>query len=137
MNVPPISVGVDITAKQLAGLVISAIEGGINYWCKDLVTDKGDDSIDLTELRSSIGYGAEYPVYAVVGNDYALLLLEDKEGDGPDVWHTLDRAALEKGLGVMAAKYPWHFADILRDNYDCTTADVLVQSALFGEVVYG
>jgi hypothetical protein len=41
------------------------------------------------------------------------------------------------GLQVLATKYPHHFADIVVDNSDCTTGDVLVQCALFGEIVYG
>lgn len=44
---------------------------------------------------------------------------------------------LKAGLQVLAAKYPHHLCDILAENGDATTGDVLVQCALFGDIVYG
>jgi len=44
---------------------------------------------------------------------------------------------LMKGLAVLAAKYPHHFCDILKQDGDATTGDALVQCALFGDIVYG
>lgn len=51
--------------------------------------------------------------------------------------YTLSIPKLMQGLSVLATKYPHHFCDILKENGDATTGDVLVQCALFGDIVYG
>lgn len=43
---------------------------------------------------------------------------------------------IEKGLKIMAKKYPNKFNEIISDDYDETTGDVLLQCALFGDVIY-
>lgn len=47
------------------------------------------------------------------------------------------KESIEKGLQVMADKYPRHFNDIITENDDAETADVFVQCAVLGEVVFG
>ena len=37
----------------------------------------------------------------------------------------------------MAETHPRHFADFLAGNEDATTGDVLLQLAVFGELVFG
>jgi hypothetical protein len=36
----------------------------------------------------------------------------------------------------LATKYPRHFADLVNENTDAITADVLLQCCLFGELIY-
>jgi hypothetical protein len=75
-----------------------------------------------------------------VGQRNATALVNESDGprDGKgDGHHELTGAKVRAGLQVLATKYPHHFADIVGDNSDCTTGDVLVQCALFGEIVYG
>jgi len=48
----------------------------------------------------------------------------------------LDLEAIAQGLEVMASKYPRHFADLVNENTDAITADVLLQCCLFGELIY-
>jgi hypothetical protein len=38
---------------------------------------------------------------------------------------------------VVAKYYPRHFADLVNENGDAITANVLLQSCLFGEVIFG
>jgi hypothetical protein len=42
-----------------------------------------------------------------------------------------------QGLEVVAKYYPRHFADLVNENGDAITANVLLQSCLFGEVIFG
>ncbi len=135
--VPDFNTPISIPTERIAGTVVSAIEGGITYWCRAMERVEGDPGFAIAELSAALDFGTKYPTYAVAGHGYGLRLLEDKEGDGPDVWHELNRANLEAALSLMATKYPHHFADILNENDDATTGDVLVQLALFGELVYG
>lgn len=47
-----------------------------------------------------------------------------------------DRAAVERGLAIMAVKLPRQFMRFLAGNGDDGTADAFLQCALFGEAKY-
>jgi hypothetical protein len=49
----------------------------------------------------------------------------------------LDLKSIGLGLDALASKYPRHFADLINENTDAITADVLLQCCLFGELIYG
>jgi hypothetical protein len=48
----------------------------------------------------------------------------------------LDLKSIRRGLQDLATKYPRHFADLVNENTDAITADVLLQCCLFGELIY-
>jgi hypothetical protein len=49
----------------------------------------------------------------------------------------LSKQKLQRGLQLMSEKHPRHLVDIIEECDDATTGDVLLQLALFGEIVYG
>lgn len=69
------------------------------------------------------------------GNRTAIVIEDDGSRSGRQ--HVLDAAKVRQGVQLMLEKYPNHYADMLADNADCITGDVLVQLALLGEIVYG
>jgi hypothetical protein len=48
----------------------------------------------------------------------------------------LDLKSIARGLEDLSTKYPRHFADLINENTDAITADVLLQCCLFGELIY-
>lgn len=80
------------------------------------------------EANINVHYRHYYPL-----NPAGALVIRDNE-EGKD--HLLDLGAIKKGLSVMAEKYPEHFADIIKENEDGDTSDILVQCSLFGDVIY-
>lgn len=48
----------------------------------------------------------------------------------------LDLRSIRRGLEDLATKYPRHFADLVNENTDAITANVLLQCCLFGELIY-
>lgn len=48
----------------------------------------------------------------------------------------LDLTSIRRGLDDLATKYPRHFADLVNENTDAITANVLLQCCLFGELIY-
>lgn len=48
----------------------------------------------------------------------------------------LDLKSIRRGLEDLATKYPRHFADLVNEDTDAITADVLLQCCLFGELIY-
>ena len=43
---------------------------------------------------------------------------------------------IARGLDVLASRYPRHFADLVNENCDAITAEVLLQCCFFGELLY-
>ena len=120
-----IKVEVIISEQVLSDLLCCAFEGGIGFWAKV------DDSTDLASH-----------FHEEVLADGGWVTLSDNTGegfpeDGPDRVK-LDRETAIKGLGVMAATQPHHFAHVVDPSLmDSTTGSVFVQCACFGEVVFG
>jgi len=132
-----------ITDEDVAYLLCSAMEGGIGYWSVIVEYVKPENPV----AHMTIGGDARvYPhVDYPLSPDGAVILCDNEEweGDDPDPEgekaprHRLDRAAIARGLQVMAEKYPKHFQDFLDENGDACTGDVFVQCCIFGEIVYG
>ena len=56
---------------------------------------------------------------------------------GHDLLGTLTAESWAKGEKLMSEQQREHLGDILAGNDDATTADVFLQFALMGELVYG
>lgn len=100
--------------------VTSAIEGGSNYWARIDVGKHQPGWRNYFDARFTIIEISDEANGAIKGRTYEL---------------SLDK--LKAGLQVMASKYPDHFNDVVREMGDAITGDVLVQCALFGDIVYG
>mgnify|MGYP001619360961 CR=1 FL=1 len=125
---------------QAAGLLCSALEGGSNYWY--MIDGAGDADLPLHQDPAFEKSWGRY-VHAVPFREGGRLEFSVKPegGDGGTVngkthW-TLDRAAIERGLSLLAEKSPHHFAAILAEDSDAATGDCFLQYALFGELVFG
>lgn len=126
-----IVVPIKISRGDIDSLVVSAVEGGCGYWTREIRVD-GQGS-----ARIGCGY---------MGCKIAFVEDEDEGDASQDVEHVLDltqiglsggRCQVVRGLTLMAEKAPRHFADLISDNADATTADVFVQMIFFGEIKYG
>lgn len=112
----PFTVVTEVKAADVDSALVSALEGGSNYWIKWVEPAYNA----LTTERIVAG------VHEIT--------VTDEEGTKK----TLNRAAIHKGLRLMAREQPRHFADLVSESdADATTGDVLLQLCLFGEVVYG
>jgi hypothetical protein len=129
-----------LEVQDAADIVTTAIEGGINYWgeCKDYnwkgFYENYDDQKFLHEQK-----------YRNIPQDEALVYVrEDIESNGGDPviagnpWFALTIANLEDAVcKVLNSEYA-HLINI-RDgeiDVDATGAEVIVQYAVFGELVF-
>jgi hypothetical protein len=118
----------DVSLEVLASTLCSGLEGGSGYWARlTEYTPPAEMTFRIDE--GQIFRHIDYPM-----NEGGAVTLRDVE-EGKD--HRLDLPALKRGAAVMAVKYPRHFADMIGENGDATTGDILVQCAVFGDVVYG
>ena len=121
---------INVDPQTVQDLIVTAFEGGSNYWLGNSRVELVHPAYEDLPADGVVWYGnSKRNVFAEP--DFKVTI-DTEEG-----LETLDAAAIEKGLGVMATRYARHFADIVQDNMDADTGDVFLQCALFGEVVYG
>lgn len=152
-------VEVEITDEQIANLLISAFEGGSNYWYEISGQKKPDkyrlfcgkpfEKADTQDHYEATGMWlqafpdgrwlqvfphVDYPMNP--GGQLIIKQTVDKNGPGR---RKLDRTAIERGMNELAAseKYRHHFVDIVKDDTGATTGDVFLQMCLYGDVIYG
>lgn len=125
------AITIEVSDERIYNLLCSANYGAIDYWVDRMTvvpgTEPNPEGVD--------GPQGETEAAPLTGGRWEIK--SEGKRAGRKRTDTLDRAACERGLAVMAAKYPQHFCDLLTENDDATTADVFVQCALFGEIVYG
>ena len=101
-------VSTTLTAKMVNDTLSGAFEGGSNYWIDSLKWD---------------------------GNDRIVIL-----SDAPDLQsrvRPMNVDTIQAGVQWMAKNQPKHFSDMLTGNDDATTSDILLQSILFQEIIFG
>jgi len=129
----------EISNELLSSMLCSGFEGGTGYWCQI----QGYEGLKEAKAEfKSLGLRSEdrefKHIWVPITEKGVMLLGEDEEDEGKyEKQHKLTRKKLKKGLQVIASKYPHHMANIVRDNTDAETGDVLIQCALFGDIIYG
>ena len=124
--------------EQLKGLLATAFEGGVNYWAwiDRYEYAAGRTAADYEPAAFTDPDADWWPEYCLVPLDDGAVVLSDVETE--EVFgQRLDRSALLRGLDLTAELYPSRWARIREQNYDAEDADVAVQLALFGQLVYG
>ena len=128
----------DIKKSRIADLLCCAFEGGSNYWYTidfDKSTRPSKICFDAFEegdlLNKEVFRHLHWPI-----SEGGRLCILDREGEDKNEYF-LDLPAIDKGLEILATKYPKHFADFMNENDDADTGDVFLQCCLFGEAIYG
>lgn len=129
---------IDIPTDLITDLIITFVESGdpvTQSWCASFKYDWS-----VAKLSSKPwNQGPWYAEDAVWDSPFSVIVevIEDESDPNNTTAYILNNAKLEQGLQIMAEKYPHMFKDIVQDNTDAATADLLMQCALFGEEVYG
>jgi hypothetical protein len=135
-----VKVELEVPLKRISDLICCGMEGGIGYWAC-IVGYKEPTKLEVTTY--TLDGEKEGKVYRHI--DYLLnpggtVILEDSETEddfGNPVRYNLTHEMCLRGLEIMAAKYPRHFANFMQDNEDAETGDVFIQCSVFGQLVYG
>ena len=135
--------------KILSDILITAIEGGINYWCREvgLWECDEDDVVDRSNIRP----------YKFEGNKHFKLITDAFNLDHQDEddyykysigftvlephdktsIHYIQHDDLVEGLQTWCQNNDALSLGLDFDNLDAEDCDQIVQIALFGKVVYG
>jgi hypothetical protein len=109
-----------LSEEDINDLLTTAFEGGINSWCGEVIINEVEK---FPRMFAS----------DVISHEGTLTLC-DSETD--DKWElTLDKFL--KGVKWYCETYNIISTEDLMDNHDATTADLIVQYALFDEIVFG
>jgi hypothetical protein len=122
-----IHISIPVTAEKICGVLITACEGGINYWCDKVRPHREADMKRHKDVLRKFEYG--YLPLALIDDAGLEFNVEDK-------WVLLTRNKIALGIQAMVEKCPHHFADFFKEGGDATTADVFIQMCLFGEIIY-
>jgi hypothetical protein len=123
-----------LTREQISDVLCSAFEGGSNswYWIDQFIAPASWDFVsEPSLLPGERHWPCDYPL----NPGGALVISSTIDQERPGVRLELD--VIQRGLNILVEKYPWHFANILSENADAETGDVLLQCCLFGEIIYG
>jgi hypothetical protein len=116
--------------EDIADLIVTALEGGINYWCRKAVMKENAITKDyfnvLPEDQDKINYASDLISYG------GTLILFDAESS--DKWE-LDIDKMLKGIDMHCTNMKKSPANLM-DDYDANDADAIVQYAVFGELVF-
>jgi len=141
------TVPIKISATRVADMLVGAFEGGSNYWAginrnkciEPVVFDfdqfKGDREFCGYDELDKDGQHIIYTHVHFPMSPGGYLYVYDKEDRSNHCM--LGLPEIEKGLVLMAEKAPSHFADLISNNDDASTADAFVQCCTLGDIVYG
>ena len=119
---------VRIPHEKIQDLIITAVEGGCRYWAS---------------FKFPKDWKEKYQSYEQIPFKDGNIEVYDVETD--ELLGYLNRASIKIGLQLMAdckdlkgRQVPHrHFKNLVTDNEDAETADVFMQLAVMGEVVFG
>ena len=114
---------VNITSQDIDDIMVCALEGGINYWCRQA---KVVGKYLGRYASDQISCGGTLKLYDAESSDVWELTL-DKFLNGMEL-------AIEQGIGLSVNPAD---GSIDTCEIDADAADAIVQLALFGEVVFG
>ena len=128
----------------LADIVVTAAEGGINYWAH--TRNYKVHYVDDSGVRVSIGDTVITPYSMSSAVDSASIEVLGREGSEPKEWTTVNGGTVRKGINALKEmefrrdlKMALLYADNENDagEVDSELADCIVQAGLFGKLVYG
>lgn len=123
-------------------VLVSGMEGGINHWAA-----VGEPSYPPGTKKKDFSQGGKMQPKNPDGSENyyhwaellpttpggAVMVIDQEE----ETSHRLDLPALQKAWNRIQLEYPKVYQDILDENYDANTGDLLIQLAVLGEHVYG
>ena len=125
-----------IKPMDIVNLLCGAFDSGITYWCPNYeeVRPKDFDIDKISWLKKPDDWRNVRKVYLLPLLEGGKVILNDAESGEK---HTLDLAAIRRGVKAMSEKYPKQWADFRSQNDDAETADIFVQCCIFGDAIYG
>lgn len=124
-----IKMTIEISDKMIESLLCSAFEGGSTYWADNISCEDREDMLKVG------GWKHEYLTKTKKKN--AVMYIHDGETEKK---HAITKKSIIDALQKMDYKENGctkALQRILNEQYDSDDADLMVQMACFGKVIYG
>lgn len=127
--------GVPLTLnyQRVSDLLVTAFEGGSNYWFWIDGYVRPDDD-EEQGLIKALGVGPSYS-YFPLSRTGGVLISENEDFESGETW-MLDEEAVRRGIDLLFQSYPKAAHDVISEDFDADTADLFLQLALFGEPIF-
>tara|TARA_Y100001938_G_scaffold146346_1_gene225025 strand:+ start:976 stop:1365 length:390 start_codon:yes stop_codon:yes gene_type:complete len=119
---------IEISDELIEHILCSAFEGGIVYWADNVSCE------DKEDMQKVGGWKHEY--LTKTKKKDAVMYIHTMEGEKAKITKKSIIDALQK-MDNPEYKYTKALSRILNESWDADDADIVVQTACFGEVVYG
>ena len=120
---------IEISDELIEYILCSAFEGGITYWANNVSCK------DNKDMKKVGGWKHEY-LTRTKKKDAVMYIHESETGEKYPITKKSIIDALQK-MDSPEYKYTKALGRILDETYDADDADIVVQTACFGEVIYG
>tara|TARA_Y100000593_G_scaffold32337_1_gene63702 strand:- start:386 stop:769 length:384 start_codon:yes stop_codon:yes gene_type:complete len=120
---------IEISDELIEYILCSAFEGGITYWANNVSCK------DNKDMKKVGGWKHEYLTRTKKKD--AVMYIHDAETEEK---YPITKKSIIDALQKMDSpeyKYTKALGRILDETYDADDADIVVQTACFGEVIYG
>ena len=145
---------IEITKEAIESMLVTAYEGGIDYWCYVSITDKKKAWLwldnEIAEKRLTRDESIHYAWMDAIFQGYpnAIRIFDVEEAYLAETQEDLDdiepigelsMASIKKGLDKASKEYPNVFQQYFPQymNGDSSDADLLFQLITLDDVVYG
>ena len=120
---------IEISDELIEYILCAAFEGGITYWAENISCK------DNKDMKKVGGYKSEY-LTKTKKKDAVIYVHESETGEKYPITKKSIIDALQK-MDTPEYKYTKALNRLLNGDWDALDADIVVQTACFGEVVYG
>lgn len=137
----------ELSAQAIADLMVTVVEGNhmVRAWCNGIFINgswgkRYEDPYDTADGKPlPTPWYSNPDIYEGAFIIYVEEILdESKRPEGDNIkTHKITDKDFAKAFALMAEKQPHTLANIIGENYDIVDADVFIQLAALGEVVYG
>ena len=120
---------IEISDELIEYILCSAFEGGITYWAENISCKDNED------MKKVGGWKHKY-LTKTKKKDAVMYIHESETGEKYPITKKSIIDALQK-MDTPEYKYTKALNRLLNGDWDSDDADIVVQTACFGEVVYG
>lgn len=127
----PLSINIPITYDMVENIIVTAIEGGSNYWYS--IPDHSYDVIKSLEPTQPVSIG----LARAVMTHRIDIEIDDIEDDEPVGTLSYNKIKERLQTAHEDESVMRHLMAFIQEDYDADNADVVFQYLVMGEVVYG
>ena len=126
-----------INREALDSVFVTALEGGSNYWYT--LSEKAITLVRNAVPKSKNPYFASAMLEAIMDHNVEVPINDVEEEDDEDsVLGVISLKTMNDRLQKLAeSDDAWALDEVLDEEYDSTSADVVFQYIVMGEIVFG